>query len=86
MNDMLDFSAIFWEDILDNLAPNVDDSNILIGGLTYAAGDYLGDGDSVVWMQEFQRAKREWLRFSQADPAKQRSENLKLYPIKNRSS
>lgn len=59
MNDMLDFSAEFWENRLESAPLNVDNNSITNGGLTYAATDYCGlDPFGSVWMQAYGKEKR----------------------------
>ena len=58
MNDMLDFSAEFWENKLEYAPLNVDNNSITNGGLTYAASDYCGiDPFGSIWMQAFREEK-----------------------------
>lgn len=59
MNDMLDFSAEFWENKLESAPLNVDNNSITNGGLTYAASDYCGiDPFGSIWMQTLATEKR----------------------------
>lgn len=65
MNDMLDFSAEFWDNMLESAPLNVDNNSITNGGLTYAATDYCGlDPFGSVWMQAHGKEERSTLAHS----------------------
>lgn len=83
MNDMLDFSAVFWEDLLDNQPPLVDNNSIKPGEFTYATGQYFGVDVAFLRMQELRPAKREWFGFIQSASQKQKSKSVKHYSDKN---
>jgi len=56
---MLDFSAEFWENILEFTPPIVDNNSITNGGLTYAANDYCGiDPVRSQWLQASSEEER----------------------------
>lgn len=83
MVDMLEFSAAFWEDLLDCQPPKVDNS-CRKGDLTYAATDYLGVCPYPVRVPDLRAAKAEWIAISESRQRGQKSKSVKHYAVKNK--
>jgi hypothetical protein len=89
VTDMLDFSAEFWENILEFTPPIVDNNSITNGGLTYAANDYCGiDPFGSEWLQtSSEEARAAMAAISSArsgrNQRRKRTQNSKYYLAKN---
>lgn len=67
MTDMLDFSAEFWENILEKEPLSVDNNSSKKGNLTYAANDYCGFDPVVsLWLQTPAKKERQLTNSSSA--------------------
>jgi hypothetical protein len=86
---MLDFSAEFWENILEFTPPIVDNNSITNGGLTYAAHDYCGiDPVGSQWLQTSSEEERATMAVtgsarSGRNQRRKRTQDSKHYLAKN---